>query len=741
MRCMFKGLALLCMLCFIIPNSFSIASPIFSDNSLIINTITNETVIHEYDLDNDPSFISTRTITNNNEYGVWIYTIYNGHSDEVRLDIDLSTFKLMLDGGGWKYYTIDLESSADTTIGLRFVRTKIFLMDEEMFVDVIQTHFSMETSCDTEKDYSIFLEVRFPFSLLKSKSRSFDISDFNTYQIFLTYFERPFFNSLPRLFQQVFTYLQSLFDKDDLDDNVVNACSTSNAYFSMRLGFSSPDDDRGPQRMETRFFFGRNSIFDPQVFRFNVIPYDIEREYSLIYNASFLTVDDASTEAFYRSFSVCFEPIAELQITSIPGKGKISYDFGSSGGKATRISFSAVGGSLSNIIQRFLIDPLPSYMSFDLTVLGERSFVYESDRSYDVTYMMDDVQEGNIVALALTDLPEKMTVSWGLRVHLLSLTASGLIDLDMSSDITFASLSLFGSEDPFMEISNFPRKLRLDASVDARHLNGYVQASKYSGAITTITVPIRFNKWEITSVLELYDGYGLASFDLPSDDDPHVLVGLDTGGTRLFGLMLTVVDTEASKQVFSITVEAIATDDLSISFDYTDGAVSNLVWSGRITEIVDLVISLYFEGADFIIGATWSIGEKGLLELQLNKPIEVTFADIENTEFKLSGFVSLNENSYIKIEWEWGPTGYFMIYTREPIGDMLHFELGYGPVKNSFHQYGFNITGTDFLDVKRTVMWDTENGIIPRIWILGDNPFPGEWDVWLLWNHQWYEVR
>jgi hypothetical protein len=674
------------------------------------------------------------------DFGVWIYITYNGSSDEVKLDIDLTTFKLMLDGGGWKYYQVTLENDNDTMIGLQFVRTQIYLTDEATFVDVIQTHSSMETTANTINDYSVFFELRFPFSLLKTKNRS--IEDLFSYHLerSLRFFERPTHESMYSSLQRFIGRLRSSF-YDTYAEKEVGQITNAESIFSLRFGFTSPDDDEGPHKVESRFFFGRNSIFDPRVFRFKITPYELERAYSLQYNASFLTIDESSEEAFSRSFSVGFEPAAELQITSIPRKGKISYDFGNSGGRATTISFSAVGGSLSDIVQRFNIDPLPSYMAFDLTILGERSFLYESDSTYDVTYLMDDVQEGNLVALALTDIPKKMTVSWGLTLRLLSLTAEGLIDLDMSSDISHASLFLFGSERPFMEISHFPSQLRLDASVDVPHLRGHVQASKYSNETTTITVPIRFNTWEITGVLELQNGYGKASFDLPSQDSSFVSVGLDTGGNRLFGLMLTIVNSTISKEVLSISVEAIATEELLISFTYEDDHVENLAWSGGITEIFDLIISLSYQGADFDIAGTWTVGESGFFELELNKPVEVTFADIENGQFKLSGFVSLNEHSYLKIEWEWGPIGYFMVYTREPIGEELHFEIGYGALQNSIYQYGFNITGTGFLDIKRTVMWDTESGQIPRIWVLGDNPFPGEWDVWLLWNYEWYEVK
>ena len=71
----------------------------------------------------------------------------------------------------------------------------------------------------------------------------------------------------------------------------------------------------------------------------------------------------------------------------------------------------------------------------------------------------------------------------------------------------------------------------------------------------------------------------------------------------------------------------------------------------------------------------------------------------------------------------------------------IHFEIGYNYDRDlDEFEYGFRLTGSD-INVIRTIQWDTENGVIPRIWILGDDPIPGNWDVWLLWKYEWYEVK
>ncbi|MCK4348665.1 MAG: hypothetical protein KAW47_08610 [Thermoplasmatales archaeon] len=745
----------------------------------------------------DEQYIDNFTVVSNNnltdskivvgygdEFGVWIHTTYDGVDDSIKLDIDLEQFSLMLKGGSWKDYKLTMENVDDTTADLQFVRTKIFLEDGSD-VDVVQTQFTVETSCDTVEDYEISLEVRFPFSLLKSKAKS--------YNSFSGSFDNTKNNKIINILERMADSIKSgffgifyekLINFLQRDSNTyANPMSVnSESYFCARMGYSSPENDEGPNRVETRFFFGRNSIWEPRVFRMKITPYDLGREFKLTYNTSYLTVDQSGNEAFYRVFSVDFEPAAELQITSIPREFKINYNFGSSSGAATKISFGALGGVLSDIDQSFFIDPLPEHMSFDLTILGERSFKYESNRSYSVMYSMDSLQEGNLVKLELEDLPKELIVEWGLSIKLLALTASGFIDLEMSSDITRAALSLYGSEKPFVEVGNFPRKLRVDGYIDVLDLKGHIRISKYSGATTTITVPVSYDKWDITGTLKLNSGSGNVSFNLPSGDSSLVYVGLDTNGNALFGIDLSIVDTQTDVEVLHVGVEGIATDDLYVSFE---GNVENLQCSGKVTKLIDLIISVNFQEINFDISGSWNLGDEGSFLIEVNQEVDLSLDNIEAAGFIIDGSLSLNPGSYLKMEWVRGDEGYFLIQTHDinaeadvTFGDKyssniyfsvsvildshaivkfewewgqighvmvftnlfeeLDFEVGYNydPGYNEY-QYGLKAHATD-VGFTRTLQWDLENGF--RFWWLGDDELPDNWDVQLLWNYEWRDV-
>jgi len=793
-RFIIVGIVVFMLIVSMLPAGYSGTAMLIDEKTIYICGINEQCAANCDVIDSNKLTNSAVVLGYGDEFGVWIYTKYNDADESIKLDIDLEQFSLMLKGGGWKDYKLTMENVDDTTARLQFVRTKIYLEDEDEFVDVVQTQFTLETMCDTTEDFEVSLEIRFPFSLLKSKAKSYTsfsgnfdntknnkiinilgrITDSTKSGFFGTFYE-----TLINFFQRTFnTYANPL-------------PANSESYFCARIGYASPENDEGPNRVETRFFFGRNKIKDPRVYRMNIKPYDLGREYKLSYFNSYLTVSESGSEASYRLFSFDFEPAAELQITSVPREAKISYNFGSSTGVSTKISFKAEGGALSDIIQSFTIDPLPEHMSFDLTVLGERSFKYESDQIYSVTYMMDSVEEGNLVKLELENLPKIITARWGLKLYLSSLSGSGFADLDMSSNIDRMALSLYDSDTPFIEINNFPQKLRVDGFIDVPNLQGSITASKSSGVTTTINVPLRFDKWEITGEIYIHNGYGYVSFNLPDASSDHVSVGFDTNNNALLGFGITVYDTEQDQQVLYVGVDAVATDDLYISFDYISSEIENLKWSGKITELIDLVLSVDFQGIGLDLSGSWTIGDYGLFEVEVNQElvieldridlgnfemdgiigmypgttvsvewqrgdvgyfkietdgvgfnpeVEVTFYDKNSNEIFIYGNVVLNPSCILKFDWEWGKMGHFTVFTNDLV-ENINFEVGYGYDQSyDEYEYGFRINGTD-ISIIRTIQWDTENGAIPRIWVLGDDIIPGSWDVWLLWQYEWYEVK
>ena len=429
-------------------------------------------------------------------------------------------------------------------------------------------------------------------------------------------------------------------------------------------------------------------------------------------------------------------------------------------------------------------------MSFDLTILGERSFKYESNEEYSVTYSMDSVDSGNIVNIELEDLPKKIIANWGLKVLLGPISVTGIIDLDMSSDLGRVAVSLNDSDAPFIEILSFPQDLSVSAYIDISNLNGYVTADIYSEETTTINVPIKWDNWEIIANLYINSGYGSVSFNLPDAQSSIVSIGLDTNSGPLFGVSLSVYNLSEEKQVLYVSVDAIATNDLMISFDYTGSEFDDLSFTGELLSLVDLVVSVDWYGANLDLSGSWTLGETGSFDLISNKDLIISLSQLDMGDIKLEGELGmyadstihvewergstgyfqvttngisfnpsveisiideetekvfldanlvLNPNCNVKFDWELGQTGHFTVFTNDIVED-LQIDVGYNYDSGlDEYQFGFELSAMD-VSIIRTIQWDTINGIVPRFWILGDKPIPGNWDIWLLWNYEWYEV-
>lgn len=719
------------------------------------------------------------------DFGIRINTKYDGgETFSTPLDIGLAEFGSMLSTGETKKFNVTMQKEDDTSVELRFTKTKIMDNSEK----VIETKFNIETLCDTTKDHEVSLEVRFPFALL------------NEGQLF----------------------------------------GSNNPYFSAKVGYESYSSTGGaPNKVDTIFYFGRESIEDPRVFRLKLKPDSLEPDSKLTFFTSYLAVDGSGNEVFQRIFSVGFEPATELTITAIPREAKISYDFGDSAGVPTKISFRAEGGLLDGIIQSFAIDPLPSYMSFDLTIIGKREFLYESDSTYDIAYSLDSEQNGNLVTFEVDEVPTRICATWGLDLGTFGdLSASGFADLDMSEDVERIALFFYGNEIPFIEIENFPKKLRLESFVDipngkgnisvsrdmdeARTINaavtfddlmltgelelknknttlswdigdldgkGNITVERDSDSVSNMSASLIYNDWTITGALQLkneflqlswdtdredrkgnialsrsesggsptisasiaHEGWVLSDslelkndyiefyWDLPSPGSNHAELGLYTSGDEMFYNTLSVVDD--SVEILSIGIGIQTEDHFYLSWDYEGGQISNFDWSGRILRLSDVDISVNLAGDVFSIDADLSVGEEGALELSLNKEAAVTFVDSESDHFKVLGSTSFFADSRLNVSWELGESGEFTIYTfSEPVGDEFSLEFIWDPFHTGNYRYGFRLIGEDFIEITRTIKWYSEGGQLVRIWILGDLQLPGDWELQILWDYEWYTV-
>ena len=748
--------------------------------------------VHAYD--EDDQVVDSDTIkvfyikTGRSDFGVWINTRFdNGELISTPLEIGFPEFHSMLETGETKSYQVSLQNQDDTTVQLRFTRTKILETEE----NVVETRFNVDTTCDTTRDYETNLEVRFPFVILNGGQPS----------------------------------------------------EENNPYFSAQAGYYSTGHPQGnPNRVNTSFYFGKDSIKDPAVFRMKLSPNSLDSNSKLSYYTSYLTIDENGNEVFQRQFSIEFAPATDLTITTIPREAKVQYDFGESAGVNTNIAFRAEGGLFDDIIQRFGINPLPSYMAFDLTLIGSREFLYESDQTYDVNYAIDSEQNGNLVTFEVDDVPERIHASWGIDLgEIGDLQASSFAELDMSHDVSSVALYILGNEDPLMKVENFPKNIRLENNVDIlagtgnitiergiqetrdmtftmtydqlqltksfqlkndyMHLSwdiniangigtieiqrdtdteiqstttltigewtfgktltlrnsnlqlhwdvnraerrGLIQLTRDPGSGNSIiTTSIGKNDWIISNTLELKHTTVELYWDLPSPDSIHGEVGLNTNEQTLLEDTITVTD--AGIELLSLSFGIQTEDNMHIAWDNNNGVISNFEWSGKLLNLESLDLSVHLPGDIMTLSADFDIGESGAVELELNKPVEVQFVDVETQRFKMDGQIKFNANKPLRINWKWGELGYFTVNTYgQNLGDNFGLKFYWDPTASANFRYGFNVSATQFLNTYVNISWYKGTGqTFPTIWVIG-NPFPGNWanwHKWLLWDYQWWQV-
>jgi len=625
-------------------------------------------------------------------YGVRIQIRYGEKCSEKKLDIGLSEFIDMLHHGwGERTYRFSMENCNDTMISVYFGKTKLRGFDSFF------TNFNVDVdeSTDLSQSFEINLHVCFPYSALEEGS----------------------------------------------------CFMSSESFFSAKLGFyysSLMTSCQGPHAVKTWFYFGREDLLNPGVLRIKIdpCPYGIDNFFPLTYNTSLSIIDENKEMVFSKSFSLKFDPATEVTITSWPGTGRINYSFGEeTAGEKTNVTFISSGGSQSELIHSFFIDPLPAFMSFNLTLLGDKSFLYESSNVYNITYVFYRGQNASSIKLELLDLPRVIRASWGVEISLAKKRGMGFLDLNMSSSVRRAAIFFKGDKNPLMVVEDFPRRLRVEGLIDAGSLSGYVKVYKFSGSITTLTILTSFDGWCIESVLKIADGFASAEFDLPSAEGDMVTVGFDTDNKEIAGLSLSVKKTGSSQRGIYLDVDAFATDDFEISWFNRGGRVEDFKCEGKVTKFLNLTISVDYLTASLNISGTWVLKQKGVFLFELNKPVEATFLNISSNTSRVFGEVSFYPNRKLSIKWEMGETGHCQIYTfGKAVGEEFNLLFLYGPRGFFSYKYGFNLSGVDFINITRTIMWDTENGLLPRIWILGDKPLPGDWDVNILWKGSWYPV-
>lgn len=721
----------------------------------------------------------------NSDFGVWAHTKYdNGMTVTTPLNIGITDFGSMLTTGTEHTYAVSLQKHEDSALRLRFSRTTI--MNDTH--NVVQVSCGLSTTADTTKAYEVSLEVRFPFDTLSGDtSRTKNVS-----------------------------------------------------VFSASLGYRSTSGTTpGLNNVNTTLYFGRENLSDPRIFRLRLQPENVDERSSVTYFSRYQTVDTAGQERFFREFSVAFTPATDLTITTIPREAKVSYDFGRSAGMPTSIAFRAEGGLLDDIVQTFHVDPLPQYMYFDLTILGSREFIYQSDRAYNISYALDSDQNGNLVTLQAQSLPTSIHATWGVDFGLLSgHSFQSFLDINMSAEIAGLIITQANLTTPLVNITHFPRHFRVDSQIDLQagtgnitlHRNqpeprtvaltlaydhftiskSFILANEYltlawqldvdngtghvaitrdnnatlqyhtelnyqgwtfahdmtltnphvsfawtvdrltrkghlvftrdpTGDAPTFSSRISYIGWALQNTLQLNNPSTDLYWDLADASDHHAVINLTTGGGLLLTDTLSLIDN--GNTILNVSIGLQTDNHFQVSWDNINGTIKNFQWSGHLIKLTNLALAVDLPGDLLTIQGAWQMGSGGTVDLTINKPVTVTFADVQTPRFQILGYVSFAATRHLTVRWSFGSLGYLRVYTNgQPLGDAAGFKIFYDPSNSGNYQYGFNATTTSFLNANFNITWNT-NLPLPRVWCAGTLPLNWllNWNAAVMLNSVWYQ--
>jgi hypothetical protein len=334
---------------------------------------------------------------------------------------------------------------------------------------------------------------------------------------------------------------------------------------------------------------------------------------------------------------------------------------------------------------------------------------------------------------------EYVELAWD--IDLISGTGDIEITRDDETEISLGTIIEF--EDwtfsKTIELKNSYVQLAWEVNRDQRFGNIIFQRDIIGGD-PTITFALSHNTWSVADTLELTNDYIEFYWDLPDDISNHAEVGVITSGDEIFYNTISIIDD--SVEIFSLGVGLKTEDHFWLSWDNIGGVISNFEWSGKILTLSSLDVAVNLEGDLFAIDGNWHVGESGDLSLAVNKDVTVNFVDIQTNRFDINGYIDFDANRQLDIFWDLQDDGYFRVSTNgDPLGDEASFHVLFDPQNQGNWRYGINLTAPEFLRANFNVSWQADPFLI---WVAAPpEGRPGnwvDWEKWLLWNYNWYEI-
>jgi hypothetical protein len=435
-------------------------------------------------------------------FGWWIRLVYNGQTFEKKLDISITDFtdKFLKhpEYGEHLKFNIDSDPEDDVEVIVGFywsvigdVNTQKDLASLETRVRVRQLPKSAHSSEggieDIDGNLEVWSELHVNLGLIKNKGKGKSLIN-SSLDFIMNLIDKIFNNKKTSTF---FTNLRYTINKLIQNKNIdkepsTSALSSSNDYFSIGVGYRSPEGQKIPMLMEKKFSFAKDlnwnplSIFNPTIFQHKMDP-GSEDPVELLYG--FQSYKDGEVTPTYDiAFSVEFEPAVYMETKFVPTGGFVYYYFDQKSKKSsqTRVTFSSsiLEGNGEDVPGLSLIfDKIDSYlarrgrwMCFDLDLKG---FQYKASNEFDIglEVIVPDAFEEKV---ELKQIPKNVNFEWGLDIdlkllpNLFDVTFGGYLELDMSSKlgevtIYYPKTDTESPESRFIQVKDIPSYQRLSA--------------------------------------------------------------------------------------------------------------------------------------------------------------------------------------------------------------------------------------------------------------------------------------
>jgi hypothetical protein len=452
----------------------------------------------------------------------WVIRItYNGQSFEQEVPIDVTDFSERFlkhpEYGEILKFNVDDDAADDIEVKIGFYWSLIDHPNGEI-IKSLETRFQVRQLeeggyiADADGELEVWSELHVNYGLVKSNARPFSL-DATEKSGLQSLMERLFIKIDQSPLLSRFTKLRNVVSQWILqnDDEEPVPQVADNDYFSVGVGYRSPEGVDIPRYSEKRFAFARDNIFSPTIYQHMMDPGPSKGKtpMDLLYGfRSYKEGDSIDNPTYDIAFEVSFEPSVYLKTKFIPLGGYVYYYFDQTSQRQndTKITFSSniLKGSGNGIELSLIFDAIDStlgrtgqWMSFDVdtNIFGRGDllgFHYAASDTFTVSVVVNaPVFEEKI---KMKGIPKRVDFGWDVDVDLAVLPGTidvafgGALELDMSSNIEdiivyYPRFEAGAEETEFLRASDLPRYQKLSAEASLYLHNGDLLTVTPSGYV------------------------------------------------------------------------------------------------------------------------------------------------------------------------------------------------------------------------------------------------------------------